>query len=103
MHTGSNRPGITKTLTLANGWQKLSALYGDMNEGSTPPAGMRLSIATYPAEVAFADSIPSIAGGHAIVAGDSEVWSNAAWIDRAWFRNGTSGSNAVMVVTPTFA
>jgi hypothetical protein len=107
MHGGNNNPGITKAITLGDAWQRLGSLYNsdyptELHEGKAVAAGVRLSVATYPVELAFADSQPSLTG-HAIAVGDSEIWGNSAWIARAWFRNGIAGSNATLIVTPTFA
>jgi hypothetical protein len=108
MHSGSNRPGITKTITLGDGWQRLGALYNsdyptELKEGNTVASGVRLSVATYAAEIAYGDEIPTIAKGHVLADGHVEVYSIAAWITRAWLRNNAAGSNAVITVTPTFA
>jgi hypothetical protein len=105
---GNNNPGVTKAISLGTPWQQLGTLYNsdyptELKEGTSIAAGCWLYIDANDAEVCFADSLPSLSKGHVLAAGDSTIWGNAAWIKRAWLRNKTAGSVAVLVVTPTFA
>lgn len=103
-------PGITKTITLSNAWQRLGALY-DSNypdklvEGAMVANGCFLYAATNGFEIAYADNTPSggVSKGHAYAEGDSLIADNSLWVKRAWLRNSTADSNAVVAVTPVLA
>ena len=102
-------PGITKTVTLSDVWQRLGSLYDTNNpktlqEGKSIANRVWISVSSNGAEVAFADSQPvaGVTQGHALASGDSTNWNNQGFISRAWFRNDTAGSNAVLTITPIF-
>ena len=90
------RPGITKNVTLSNAYQKLSDLMGISSDG------VFFTVITYNAEIAFADTQPSV-NGHPLAVGDILNWSSKYMVNTAWVRNGTASSNSVLIVTPLYA
>lgn len=102
------RPGLTKTATLGDGWQRLATLYdSDSTDAIKSIDGMQkanqvfLSIATNAGQIAFGLTMPTTAG-HVLNVGDFDFMDNQEWIRSAWLRNNTAGSNAAIVITPIF-
>jgi hypothetical protein len=102
------RPGNTKNITLSDGWQRFATLCGSSDgdfiasaDGTEKANQIWLSATTYAAEISFAVTMPSI-NGHPMAVGDSITFGNMEFIKRAWMRNGTAGSNSVVIVTPIY-
>jgi hypothetical protein len=112
-------PGDTVSVTLADNWQKLAVLISGAgantifwprqpnasSPGNPPNLAMAilLSAVTNGAQICFSELTPSGATvGHPINVNDTQRYAGMDWVRKAYVRNGTAGSNAILVVTGEF-